>query len=306
MDALEKGKYLIAAIQETKLTDRSNLRNTPNYTFVRKDRGTNKGGGLGFLVHKDVNFNFVPEPAILEQDPHLESLTINIPGKDNSLSIRNVYIPPQSSCSPQYIPPLDHLHEGLGESFYILGDINAHNELWHSEANSDARGRLLADTITNNSYGILNEDQPTRVTNLAATAPDISIASPDLIPTSTWRIENKLSSDHLPISISLTANLIQYNSKHLTFINFAKANWQECTNSTEHSFSNARNVTDIHKAEIFFRNTLLRAAKNSIPAGRIPKAYNALPTEAVILIDERDEIRKNNPNDDRLKDLNNT
>ena len=88
-------------------------------------------------------------------------------------------------------------------------------------------------------------------------------------------------------------------------MNFSKANWEEFTNLTEQSFANARNVTDVHKAEKFFRNILLKASKKSIPAGRIPKTYNALPTEAARLIDERDEIRRNNPNDDRLNDLNN-
>ncbi|MCP3664941.1 MAG: hypothetical protein GY696_20995 [Gammaproteobacteria bacterium] len=79
---MEKENIPIAAIQETKLTKDSRLFKTPNYTLVRKDRGINKGGGLAFLVHKDLNFSIVPTPRILEQDPFLESLTISIPGTD--------------------------------------------------------------------------------------------------------------------------------------------------------------------------------------------------------------------------------
>ena len=50
--------------------------------------------------------------------------------------------------------------------------------------------------------------------------------------------------------------------------------------------------------------TLQKAAKRTIPAGRIPKIYNALPTEAANLIEERNDIRKQNPSDPRIPELN--
>ena len=215
-----------------------------------------------------------------------------------------MYIPPQSSCSPQYRPPIDHLIDGLGNSYYILGDVNAHHDLWYSDDTPDQRGNLIVDTISDLDCGFLNEDLPTRVTNLATTAPDISLASSNLIPTTTWRTENKLSSDHLPISISLAVEFKKFNAKNYTFVNFSKANWQQFKDSTEKSFSKARRITNVYTAEKFFRNTLLVAAKHSIPAGRIPKTYNALPTEAVRLIEERDNIKKDNPGDGRIDDLN--
>ena len=301
---MEKNNHLIAAIQETKLTDKSKALKTPNYTFVRKDRGVNKGGGLAFLVHKDVNFVLEDTPDSHEQDPHLESLTISIPAINNTkLYIRNVYIPPQSSCTQGYEPPLNNLYEGLGETSFTVGDFNAHNALWLSTCTPDTRGNNLADSINGLDYGILNEDQPTRVTNLASTAPDISIASTNIIPITTWRVDSKLTSDHLPITISLTADFKKSNADNLTFININKADWPNFTKFTENKFSKARRVTDVHKAEIYFRNILHRAVDKFIPQGRIPKVYNALPTEAARLIDERDDIRKNNPADDRIPDL---
>ena len=302
---MEKNNIQVAAIQETKLTINSKPKKTPNYTLVRKDRGVNKGGGLAFLVHRDVNFTLEQEPAILEQDQHLESMTICIPGKENNhLYIRNVYIPPQSSCSQGYVPPLNQLYDGLGPSSMVLGDLNAHHELWLSQSTPDTRGNNLVDSISGLNYGIINEDQPTRVTPLASTAPDLSIVSTNIIPYTTWRVENKLSSDHLPIIISLTVELKKFNAQNFTFMNFAKADWPQFKTSTEKAFANARLVRDVHKAEKFFRNTLLSAAKETIPAGRIPKIYNALPTDAARLVETRDDIRNNNPADNRLPDLN--
>ena len=57
------------------------------------------------------------------------------------------------------------------------------------------------------------------------------------------------------------------------------------------------------KRKFFFGNILLKAVDLFIPQGRITKVFNALPTEAARLIDERDEIKKNNPADNRIPDL---
>ncbi len=107
----------------------------------------------------------------------------------------------------------------------ILGDVNAHNQLWHSDANNDPRGNALADVISARTCGVINEDLPTRVTPLASTAPDVSIVSANLIPSTTWKIAKKMSSDHLPITINLTADIKKINAKNVTFINFSKADW---------------------------------------------------------------------------------
>ncbi|MCP3668188.1 MAG: hypothetical protein GY696_37825 [Gammaproteobacteria bacterium] len=100
---------MIAALQETKLTYLSKAKKTSGYPMLRKDRGSDKGEGIAFLIHESINFQTVPNPPRLNRDPHIEVDTINIPGKGNSLTIRNVYIPPQSSCVGQYTPAIEDL-----------------------------------------------------------------------------------------------------------------------------------------------------------------------------------------------------
>ena len=129
---LDKNNIKVAAIQETKLTIKSSTLNTKNYTLVRKDRGKNKGGGLAFLIHESVTFYQETTPLTLSNDPHLESLTITIPGKENKLQIRNIYIPPYSSYQPQYTPPLNNIFDELNDTSIVIGDFNAHNALWFS------------------------------------------------------------------------------------------------------------------------------------------------------------------------------
>ena len=45
------------------------------------------------------------------------------------------------------------------------------------------------------------------------------------------------------------------------------------------------------------------AKKRSIPAGRIPEIRPNFSTEATLLAEERDEIRKQDPSDARIKEL---
>ena len=301
---MEKRKILVAAIQETKLTEASKYPKTPNYTFLRQDRGVDKGGGLAFLIHRDVSFTLEKTPAALQQDQHIESMTISIPGDDSPLYIRNVYIPPQSSCTQGYIPAVDHLLDNLGDNYYVLGDLNAHNELWLTNSTANHRGNALVDFIAGHNCGIINADLPTRVTDTASTSPDVSLASSNLLATTNWTVERKMNSDHLPILISITAEFKKSNTRPFTYINFSKADWPKFQDFTENIFMNAREVTNIHKAEKFFRKTVQKASKRFIPAGRIPKTLNALPTEAVRLIENRDNIQTTNRADPRLPDLN--
>lgn len=44
---LKENNIKIAAIQETKLTEKSKLGQAGDFTLIRKDRGHNKGGGTG-------------------------------------------------------------------------------------------------------------------------------------------------------------------------------------------------------------------------------------------------------------------
>ena len=203
---------------------------------------------------------------------------------------------------------MNSIFNNLNETFLVLGDFNADHELWYSEDTPDTRGRDIADNISNINFGVINEDQPTRIFNNSSTAPDISFASANLIPCTTWKAEHKMKSDHLPIIISLSSDIKKTRAKKQTYVNFDKANWEGFKDYTEEVFANARPIGEddkaIHEAEKFFRKTIQKAASKHIPADRIPKTYNALPRDAAALIEERDEIRKQNPNDPRIPELN--
>ena len=303
---MEKNDVHIAAIQETKLLPTTKMKPTPNYTPVRKDRGRNKGGGLLFLIHHTIPFKQLQTPASLANDPYLEELSIEISSSNKDpLTIRNLYIPPASSCTQQdYLAPIQHLKDGLNGSHLILGDVNAHHSLWYTEDTEDIRGQHIADWLGDTDLGVLNENQPTRITSNSCTAPDLSLASSTILASCTWNTATSLSSDHLPLHIQISSEITKIPSENKTYINFNKADWTGFYNFTEDFFSKATLNNNVHVSEKLFRNTLNKAAKKFIPAGRIPKVLNAMPTETVRLLEERDELRKTNPADPRLAEMN--
>ena len=146
----------MAAIQESKLTEKLRSPNIQNYTLVRQDRRQCSGGGLLFVIHNPVSFTHKPLSTMSKNDPHLEERTISIDMDNTELLITNVYTPPPSSCNGRYSPLIDHLLTGTDS--LVLGDFNAHHSLWHS-GTTNTRGNQLADSVSISSLA----DSPTRL-----------------------------------------------------------------------------------------------------------------------------------------------
>ena len=292
---MKENKIKIAAFQETKLKDESTLSETPNYTLVRKDQKKDAGGGLAFLIHKDIPFQKLPDPPA---DPHLEYLGIKV----NNISLINIYIPPTSSCTAGYTPNLARYLPQ--EDGILLADINAHDALWFSQL-SDSRGSDLADIIGDSNLGVINEDSPTRLpSNGPASSPDITLASLSLLPYASWETRTSLGSDHLPIIVTLVTDVKPIKSENRTYINFRKANWDKFEEETEAEFSKLPPPTDIYAGEKIFRKILNNTSKTTIPAGRIRNIYPEVPTDTADKMKQRDDLRESDPNSPNLAQLN--
>ena len=285
----------IIVIQETKLSDKSSPPAIPDFTLVRKDRSKDKGGGIATFVHKSILFS---NNTDLPADGHTESLGIKV----GNINIRNVYIPPVSSCSPGFEPNINAI---LSEpDSIVLGDFNAHSSLWHSSI-QDARGELIADEIGDSAFGVLNENTSTRLPSSGqSTSPDISIASTSLLPYIDWETKQALGSDHLPIILNVKTNIQPVKSDFRKYINFKKADWDKFTNITEMRFNRIPEPTNVHEGEKKFRNIINRAAKKTIPAGRIKDIIPEIPTATSNKIKERDDLRATDPNSPDIQTLN--
>ena len=204
---LHSNNVNIAAIQETKLTNKTKLLKSPGWAAVRLDRHKYKGGGL-LMPIKDT-IPFVDNTAALPQspDPHLEQqgILIAMPNRQQ-LRIHNIYIPPRSSCSAGHNASIAHLLCN-NEMSLIVGDINVHHSRWDTNTNEDKRGEQLADEIDAADFTI-NENEATRLPiNGRSTSPDISLASNAIALLSDWSVSTSLACDHLPILITINSEL---------------------------------------------------------------------------------------------------
>ena len=222
---------------------------------------------------------------------------------DNTeLLITNVYIPPASSCNGRYSPPIDHLLTGTDS--LVLGDFNAHHSLWHS-GTTDSRGNQLADSVSISSFAVLNTDSPTRLPgNADPSSPDVSLASASLITSSEWQTHTTMSSDHLPILIGLQTTATSSPAQHRTYINLKKADWTGYRQEIERKLSSRHLPTDCQKDEKLFRATLLKAASHHIPTGRRKLYTQQVPAEILAMMEERDDLRKQDPASPRLSTMN--
>ena len=189
-----------------------------------------KGGGLAFLIHDIIQFSKV---NISLKDNHTEVQAIKLRRKNN-ITLVNVYIPPSSSCENNFNATLKNLI-ALDDSI-IVGDINAHNPLWHSKLQCDARGNNIPAEIDNSNHVVLNEKAHTRITEQCKSSPDISLASSSVAMNLDWRTELALGSDHLPIILSVNCDTRLQETSKRTF-NFRKSNWEGFREDTEKKLS---------------------------------------------------------------------
>ena len=89
-----------------------------------------------------------------------------------------------------------------------------------------------------------------------------------------------------------------------TFTNLQKAGWTQFREDTESAFTQTTIPTNIHTANIFFTNIILKADKPNIPTGKMHNKCSFLPDHIVCKTKQRNNIQRANTCDPALKLLN--
>ena len=306
---LQTRGILVACLQESKLSEVSTFTDFPNYQTLRRDRpGDRGGGGLISLIHHSISFTHLPTDHLFPGDHIIEHQGFTITENQASLNVYNIYIPPQSCCPSGYRPNLERLFDTRDDDTLIVGDFNAHHNMWYSRTEDDqaaARGAAFAEALDASNLVVLNLDLPTRLPNRGpSSSPDLTIASPHLSLSYTWIPRTTLNSDHLPIVIQLGDWFSEPpTDPYHIFTNFRKARWDGYLEETELKFSREPPATSCGAGESCFRRILLEAAKHHIPAGFIRNHLTALSDEAKLIQGERDRLRTLDPQHPNLSQL---
>ncbi|GFU83848.1 RNA-directed DNA polymerase from mobile element jockey [Trichonephila clavipes] len=148
----------------------------------------------------------------------LEYLRITVHSKDHTITIKNLYHPPNS----QHFDT--NMMEGLfNDNTIILGDFNAKNTTWGSTI-TNARGLELSNLVNDKAFLCLNDGTHTfRSSSYGSTdVLDLTFISPGLFPYSSWRVLDNIGSDHLPILVEIDLKVNCTGVKNLHW-NFKKA-----------------------------------------------------------------------------------
>ena len=191
---LSTNNVKVACVQETKLTPSSKTPSFHDYQTIRRDRPAGGGGGLLTLIHHSISYVEIPSPIT---DAFTESTIVKVNFNNTELVIANVYVPPQSSCAANFAASIDAL---LVDDTIIVGDINAHNDLWSAGA-GDPRGEAIADEVEDKNYVVINNpDVFTRPSS--SSSPDVVFAPPAVALSLAWNVASTLNSDHFPMRLS--------------------------------------------------------------------------------------------------------
>jgi ribonuclease HI len=188
----------IFALNETRMDEHYQI-NLRGFYCIRKDR-SRRGGGVAIFIREDLEFR---EKKSNISSEFIENAVCQINWQGKQVSIFNCYIPPNANISET---DLRSIFDITDESYIILGDLNAHNEIWGCFENNQ-RGRWLLDAIESNDAVLMNTGAVTRVScpPQRDSAVDMAICSRDVGLSQTWTpIENTFDSDHLPILIEIT------------------------------------------------------------------------------------------------------
>nr|XP_036227383.1 uncharacterized protein LOC118682525 [Bactrocera oleae] len=162
----------------------------------------------------------------------------------------------------------------------------------------------LAEQIDDSTFCTMNGEAPTRIMSTFNRSLNITIASGGLINNITWRPMRTLTSDHLPIIISIEKPTgFTFLDNH-TFVNFNKANWVGFIEFTESTFTALSISTDVIIGERQFCKVIAAATARSISAERLGELRPDFPAEIAVLANERDILRHADSCDPRVRDLN--
>lgn len=194
---LSEHQPLILCIQETHLKPEQKC-HIPGYSTHRKDYldGNRACGGVATFIHHSIS----SENFDLRTNLQAVAATLTIPNYGKIL-VCNIYLPNRNNFS---VINLQELSNQFTLPYILVGDFNAHHELWGS-THTDARGRIIEHFYLQNEHLILlNENSPAYLSMSTGTfsAIDLSFCSRSLARSLEWEvIQDCLASDHFPIQI---------------------------------------------------------------------------------------------------------
>ena len=183
-----------------------------------------------------------------------------------------LYLDPRSQVT---FSDLQDLVNQLNPPFLILGDLNAHNPLWHSNY-INQKGQIIERLINENHISILNDESPTyyNIHHNTTSIIGLGLCSSNTLLDFKWSVSSNLhDSDHYPIFIDLTTPL---RLPLLPKWNLDKADWPKFYKKTS-KIEDINNIEDSIEAYEALEELILTPASESIPKTKPSKGKPPVP-----------------------------
>ncbi|MEL7306976.1 MAG: reverse transcriptase domain-containing protein [Pseudomonadota bacterium] len=302
-DFLRRWDVDVAVIQETKLGNKTKTPVIQGYTAVRKDRVVvrrgeeMKGGGLLTYIKREIPFRRLQG----WKGGTTEGLSVVVDcDRRDRLTITNVYRPPlrriRGEDERRHTKVRQWLKRRANEM--VLGDFNLHSGRWGGDEDQGRDGREEAEEVVRwceeNGYGILNNGRKTCLDRRTGrmSAPDVSLAEEEVLSRCTWRVEEELSSDHLPILIDVQGAREGRRERKILSWAWRRANWEEYCKEMEERAEQLSMEGSLKERVIRWTEVMLETASKWIPKKKVSRRNRPFWDE------ELDELRKER---DRLR-----
>lgn len=197
----------IACLCETWVKDKF-LPSFINYSSFHVIRPIRQGGGILILVRNDVSAR--EKHLISFTNGKLEVQAVTVYGSNFNLDILNLYNPNENILTAEFV----HYFGQLSNNCIIVGDFNAHNQLWDNQSTPNATGNNLVDSLFNFSHVCLLTPQnlPTHyhIPTRKYSTLDLCFMTDTLLTSSSLELKGDLGSDHelIIISVDFVAKVI--------------------------------------------------------------------------------------------------
>jgi hypothetical protein len=189
---------LVICLQEIKLhaSAKSSIKGFSSYHVSSLSVDGIPIGGSAILI----NNNLSHQRITLQTELQAVAVRVSLA---QTISICSIYIPPRTHFEQR---DLDLIISQLPQPFILLGDYNAHSDLWGNQG-LDRSGSIIENFLNSNEICLLNNGSPTYMHpgNGGLTAIDLTFCSPSIFQDLEWSLlRDQHGSDHWPITIELT------------------------------------------------------------------------------------------------------
>lgn len=154
---LKEENPVAICLQETMCKDERQSK-INGYQTVHKKRNAGARAAGGVLI--GINNEFTFQEIDITTTDNIEAIAAYIEPPVN-LNLVNIYIPPDKKIDKK---DLQEVIDQVNKPLIIMGDFNAHNQLWGA-TKTTTRGKIIEEILNDNNLNVMNDDEITYISN---------------------------------------------------------------------------------------------------------------------------------------------